>query len=42
MTKAIPVEELAEIFDLSMDAAYKLQERAKKRLEEICIQEGIL
>lgn len=36
------VEELAEVFDLSMDAAYKLQERAKKRLEEICIQEGIL
>ena len=36
------VEELAEVFDLSMDAAYKLQERAKKRLEEICFQEGIL
>lgn len=36
------VEELAEVFDLSMDAAYKLQERAKKRLEEICIKEWIL
>ena len=36
------VEELAEVFELSMDAAYKLQERAKKRLEAICIKEGIL
>lgn len=36
------VEELAEVFELSLNAAYKLQARAKKRLEALCIEEGIL
>lgn len=36
------MEETAELFDLSMEAAYKLDQRAKKKLEELCKKEGIL
>lgn len=34
--------EMADLFDLTMDAAYKLDQRAKKKLEELCWEEGIL
>lgn len=37
-----PMVEMADLFDLTMDAAYKLDQRAKKKLEALCREEGIL
>lgn len=36
------VGEAARLLDLSLDAAYKLDQRARKRLEVLCREEGIL
>lgn len=35
-------KEVAEILGKSMDATYKLEQRAKSRLEELCQEEGII
>lgn len=35
-------KEIAEIMDISFEAASKLDQRAKKRLNELCRKEGIL
>ena len=34
--------ELAALLGLSLDAAYKLDQRAKKKLEALCREEGLL
>ena len=36
------VKEVAEMMGLSMDAVYKLEQRAKKKLEAICKEVGVL
>lgn len=36
------MEEMANLFDLSLEAAYKLDQRAKKKLEYLCRKEELL
>ena len=36
------VKEVAQMMGLSVSAAYKLEQRAKKKLETICREAGVL
>lgn len=36
------IREIAKLMDLSYNAAAKLEQRAKKRLEDVCVREGML